>query len=116
MSPVIKFESFVNSERCKTVPSFPTILRSLRVLLIQKDVKQVFRLMYTTQMFESFVNSERCKTTRRNSSYVICLRVLLIQKDVKRLYSKQICITCLRVLLIQKDVKQKQKEFVEMIV
>ena len=34
------FESFVNSERCKTV----------------------FTALQRTSMFESFVNSERCKT------------------------------------------------------
>ena len=36
-----QFESFVNSERCKT--SFPNSLRlpGLRALLIQKDVKQI---------------------------------------------------------------------------
>ena len=34
-----KFESFVNSERCKTYNSQIEAYRGLRALLIQKDVK-----------------------------------------------------------------------------
>ena len=37
----IKFESFVNSERCKTGEAFPLRDFSLRALLIQKDAKLV---------------------------------------------------------------------------
>ena len=33
------FESFVNSERCKTVEKVARLKDSLRALLIQKDVK-----------------------------------------------------------------------------
>ena len=57
------FESFVNSERCKTNALLDGIY----------------------YMFESFVNSERCKTTEKRFSYCHSLRALLIQKDVKRL-------------------------------
>ena len=57
------FESFVNSERCKTYHSGVAYIFGLRALLIQKDVKRSgFIVFYTT-----------------------CLRALLIQKDVKLL-------------------------------
>ena len=59
------FESFVNSERCKT------------------KVDRYF----TDTSFESFVNSERCKTIPRNIFNHVGLRALLIQKDVKRAVS-----------------------------
>ena len=58
---VSRFESFVNSERCKTKYSYNHV----------KD------------MFESFVNSERCKTKNVHTHRVTGLRALLIQKDVK---------------------------------
>ena len=55
------FESFVNSERCKTVNVFG----------------------FGIVLFESFVNSERCKTIAMNFPSNTGLRALLIQKDVK---------------------------------
>ena len=55
------FESFVNSERCKTGRNKADNLIRLRALLIQKDVKQIALQFKTT----------------------VCLRALLIQKDVK---------------------------------
>ena len=58
---LIMFESFVNSERCKTVAI---------------DI-------FLTTLFESFVNSERCKTQCRRQTKNLSLRALLIQKDVK---------------------------------
>ena len=58
-----QFESFVNSERCKTIG---------RVFLIGNT-------------FESFVNSERCKTDNQCFQNIQSLRALLIQKDVKLL-------------------------------
>ena len=57
----MRFESFVNSERCKTT---------------QNDAKAYVA-------FESFVNSERCKTFTAPTMLLIGLRALLIQKDVK---------------------------------
>ena len=57
----MKFESFVNSEECKTI--FPQVL--------------------TTIEFESFVNSEECKTGSHKGNHTGCLRALLIQKSVK---------------------------------
>ncbi len=78
------FESFVNSERCKTEHCDILNDNGLRALLIQKDVKRIISVIVG----------------------VACLRALLIQKDVKHctgLYSKT---TSLRALLIQKDVKQ----------
>ena len=56
------FESFVNSERCKTKEKGVIYELRLRALLIQKDVK---RIVYSNMQTNS-------------------LRALLIQKDVKR--------------------------------
>ena len=56
------FESFVNSERCKTT----------------------YRRLKDNRLFESFVNSERCKTYLDVSYKYFSLRALLIQKDVKQ--------------------------------
>ena len=39
------FESFVNSERCKTIEDVFEDLQSLRALLIQKDVKLPIRFL-----------------------------------------------------------------------
>ena len=58
---MIPFESFVNSERCKTRGIY----------------------LVTVSRFESFVNSERCKTIVEFLPVTGCLRALLIQKDVK---------------------------------
>ena len=77
------FESFVNSERCKTLQSvnycfdvFESFVNSERCKTIQSD-----KIIGIT--FESFVNSERCKTSPPLVISVLCLRALLIQKDVK---------------------------------
>ena len=56
------FESFVNSEECKT----QRVVRSDSV------------------MFESFVNSEECKTEIDAHDDALRLRALLIQKSVKQ--------------------------------
>ena len=58
---VVVFESFVNSERCKTPQNSAIVMKQ----------------------FESFVNSERCKTGKGKNKEKPCLRALLIQKDVK---------------------------------
>ena len=55
------FESFVNSERCKTEEEFCYIKDGLRALLIQKDAK---------------LRNRQISVLRR-------LRALLIQKDIK---------------------------------
>ena len=77
------FESFVNSERCKTHFPFHAHMLSLRALLIQKDVK--LQCLYEL--------------------YLTGLRALLIQKDVKLLPLPSCVHFSLRALLIQKDVK-----------
>ena len=78
------FESFVNSERCKTVQENYALLDE----------------------FESFVNSERCKTLQEVCWKQIGLRALLIRKDVKHGISLNTVKSCLRALLIRKDVKR----------
>ena len=57
----MEFESFVNSEECKTSTDFLSVY----------------------YMFESFVNSEECKTHIFSVLASDCLRALLIQKSVK---------------------------------
>ena len=79
------FESFVNSERCKT----------------KKMVNS------NKKTFESFVNSERCKTFTTKWYMFHGLRALLIQKDVKPGVADGLYNSCLRALLIQKDVKRE---------
>ena len=81
--PISLFESFVNSERCKTHQAMRNSLARLRALLIQKDVKRV----------------KYCFATETG------LRALLIQKDVKPLSPFRLSPCRLRALLIQKDVK-----------
>ena len=78
------FESFVNSERCKTEKvgqieyiKFESFVNSERCKTRQKSDKR-------ERLFESFVNSERCKTTHISQLIIFRLRALLIQKDVKR--------------------------------
>ena len=61
--PISLFESFVNSERCKTKTVYTYLYAGLRALLIQKDVK----------------------LKRREETKNIGLRALLIQKDVKQI-------------------------------
>ena len=55
------FESFVNSERCKTNYRVVNTLSCLRALLIQKDAKHIQVVLHLP----------------------LCLRALLIQKDAK---------------------------------
>ena len=62
------FESFVNSERCKTSIRNNVHRGGLRALLIQKDVKH----------------------KKRTSAYINGLRALLIQKDVKHFFNEKI--------------------------
>ena len=81
----ILFESFVNSERCKTICASHPNQHRLRALLIQKDVKHIFQ----------------------NTDYFTSLRALLIQKDVKPYQLDKTANGSLRALLIQKDVKHK---------
>ena len=78
------FESFVNSERCKTDSAVYHPSDRLRALLIQKDVKL-----------------SGCRHPGGE-----CLRALLIQKDVKHRTPQGRADRSLRALLIQKDVKR----------
>ena len=80
----MQFESFVNSERCKTGKDGVATWEGLRALLIQKDVKHINPKAYI----------------------MLSLRALLIQKDVKHNTNTIRILSCLRALLIQKDVKQ----------
>ena len=77
------FESFVNSEECKTSILMDTLLKGLRALLIQKSVKQIHSNYWSFH----------------------CLRALLIQKSVKQVVVILKAYVSLRALLIQKSVK-----------
>ena len=77
------FESFVNSEECKTVSRQVQLRISLRALLIQKSVKP----------YEPY------------GSKGPGLRALLIQKSVKQVDREILRYVSLRALLIQKSVK-----------
>ena len=77
----MQFESFVNSEECKTHHSLIT-LSGL------------------------FVNSEECKTLCKKKYPKARLRALLIQKSVKLARTEEDCGKRLRALLIQKSVKR----------
>ena len=79
----ILFESFVNSERCKTCFPFANKGRRLRALLIQKDAKHLMH----------------------NWTIELRLRALLIQKDAKQARYGWFIRDGLRALLIQKDAK-----------
>ena len=78
------FESFVNSERCKTNYRVVNTLSCLRALLIQKDAK----------------------LKKRHEKCPLRLRALLIQKDAKHVSLLPPNSVGLRALLIQKDAKQ----------
>ena len=80
---MIQFESFVNSERCKTPYELGLRINGLRALLIQKDAKRC--------------DWDYSKTTS--------LRALLIQKDAKHVSLLPPNSVGLRALLIQKDAK-----------
>ena len=82
----MRFESFVNSERCKTGIVFYMKEVCLRALLIRKDVKLV----------NYFADMD------------ISLRALLIRKDVKPSVNSILTDVGLRALLIRKDVKRLQ--------
>ena len=78
-----QFESFVNSERCKTMMRRMMLLRAFESFVNSERCKTTQFHQQHEQAFESFVNSERCKTDARNYTTLSGLRALLIQKDVK---------------------------------
>ena len=82
--PELAFESFVNSERCKTRIKTDDTSICLRALLIQKDAK----------------------LKKRHEKCPLRLRALLIQKDAKHVSLLPPNSVGLRALLIQKDAKQ----------
>ena len=78
------FESFVNSERCKTniiTDNLPSMFESF---VNSERCKTIILLFKLINAFESFVNSERCKTIKSVNTFTFSLRALLIQKDVKQ--------------------------------
>ena len=80
----MRFESFVNSERCKTFVRANNDAKAFESFVNSERCKTKVDRYFTDTSFESFVNSERCKTSNRKSDKIPCLRALLIQKDVKQ--------------------------------
>ena len=78
-----EFESFVNSEECKTMPWNSFFPETFESFVNSEECKtgRCFRLGADT--FESFVNSEECKTHTGIVLMFTSLRALLIQKSVK---------------------------------
>ena len=77
------FESFVNSERCKTNTSTEHFTSRLRALLIQKDVKHLLNCNAGMGSLRALLIQKDVKLTLLISSSEYRLRALLIQKDVK---------------------------------
>ena len=99
------FESFVNSERCKTFfRLLPKDFR-LRALLIQKDVKLPEKEDLYMHRLRALLIQKDVKQQKALKSNWMSLRALLIQKDVKQNWRIRQQASCLRALLIQKDVK-----------
>ena len=106
----ILFESFVNSERCKTICASHPNQHRLRALLIQKDVKPYQLDKTANGSLRALLIQEDVKRYNRCRWFKIGLRALLIQKDVKLPFRYKQIIASLRALLIQKDVKQLSLE------
>ena len=79
----LAFESFVNSERCKTRLWLWLVHEQFESFVNSERCKTLSSNHYGEFLFESFVNSERCKTVDKKYPLPYCLRALLIQKDVK---------------------------------
>ena len=79
-----KFESFVNSERCKTKRMRMSSKNWFESFVNSERCKTDTVQNQHHGGFESFVNSERCKTFTLQFSYSVRLRALLIQKDAKQ--------------------------------
>ena len=79
------FESFVNSERCKTASPVIVFITVFESFVNSERCKTHSKARLRNHPFESFVNSERCKTgSLFFISTHLSLRALLIQKDVKQ--------------------------------
>ena len=78
------FESFVNSEECKTSIARIHPNRLFESFVNSEECKTELAQIDTETVFESFVNSEECKTTACAVFSAFCLRALLTQKSVKR--------------------------------
>ena len=80
-----EFESFVNSERCKTLWMKTKITKWFESFVNSERCKTFNKVSTWEIEFESFVNSERCKTISACTPSKHSLRALLIQKDVKQI-------------------------------
>ena len=83
-----KFESFVNSERYKTLYPLLRIIECLRALLIQKDTKLHILCQTLLDSLRALLIQKDTKRGLSGNAYDFGLRALLIQKDTKR-----ICLT-----------------------
>ena len=78
------FESFVNSEECKTFEENTTRSLSLRALLIQKSVKRNLEIRCAGASLRALLIQKSVKPFHPNYWRRYGLRALLIQKSVKR--------------------------------
>ena len=83
MKNTLKFESFANSERYKTLLYKDKTIEEFESFANSERYKTFIKNNYTLAVFESFANSERYKTGERTSPARRGLRALLIQKDTK---------------------------------
>ena len=79
------FESFVNSERCKTQAIVNNSSAMFESFVNSERCKTILLFNRLERLFESFVNSERYKTLNLVANSSSRLRALLIQKDVKQI-------------------------------
>ena len=73
-----EFESFVNSERCKTNGICTYIVLMFESFVNSERCKTERMVSFESERFESFVNSERCKTPSTTTKSPFGLRALLI--------------------------------------
>ena len=71
------FESFVNSEECKTPQALDRKVSSFESFVNSEECKTAHRQVRLTWAFESFVNSEECKT-----SQIVPLSLILFESFV----------------------------------
>ena len=103
-----EFESFVNSERCKTNRKHLLRRLCLRALLIQKDAKRYAIIKSFSFRLRALLIQKDAK--RRTSAKALQgrLRALLIQKDAKLIWKAKTENCSLRALLIRKDIKPEE--------
>ena len=97
----LRFESLVNSVRCKTVNALQAIKRRLRALLIQWGAKQRYCQLWALSRLRALLIQWGAKHNSCFFLLFISLRALLIQWGAKHTFRSKRNWVCLRALLIQ---------------